>query len=166
MEIELIPDQNDQWLLDTPIHWEGDFVHIIEHCHVGAAALQFILPTGGEEKTATLSYPHIKAIPGKYHTLYITFGKPEPPYADRNFSWLFTDGNYSYGEDDAHPESACTHSIVAIEENLPGDWNKENTQLIITAYNTGDEDAELLANGFMLVGIGGRPQYLPVMGIG
>lgn len=146
--------------------WVGDLVWHPEVISLHQGFIAVTVPSGGEIKIISLSYPHVKPVTNKYNDFGGQALALAGPSGYLRYGWLISDGVYTdWGQSNLLVGAPIWFGFGA-GYDVPLDWQTKNTtiQLFIDVPDGGE--ATVAFDGFSMFGISKNIQYLPIMGIG
>ena len=164
---ELIVSEEDRKFNSSIGNWTGDIEWNPGPVCQENGLCQINVPSATPGKKAQLSYPNVVIPPGK--EIYFGILNVHAPLTNQSglFYLTITDGNYTYTSPLLIQGIDCTPIWEAILYTTPGDWDKTQSQIIVTAEPYPANDMVLLfgeASAYWWPPA--KPDYLPLMGVG
>jgi hypothetical protein len=161
---QTIPDQEDREFTTSTGHWVGDMEWAPVFTPLGYGVARFTFLPLETEKSMSLPYPHINLPPGKNIQFRIDVQK-EIPVVELLAILDITDGAYDISEVVDLIGEDYQGSIIWSEE-LPPDWNTENTVMTLLLLQSSEANAHFAAadNASAQYEVS-KPDYLPILGV-
>ncbi len=164
---QLIPDIEDREFTHGQGHWTGDLSWSAEPYPGESPAILATINDEHLEATLILQYPYIKPVPKKLNHLIVPIYATYEPAPGITGDMTLTDGVYAYVNDHLGWFGPGYPFINEIVQELPEDWNVENTVLTIHFKSPNGYSAIFVLDNIALyIEVPTKIQYLPLVGVG